>query len=137
MSSLTLNAFDNPVAQEWVADFLAEKDFYMIEEVLTSVVDVQEGYLEQADAQRAMAALEILAGAMLRPTAEYLENTVLAKWVQKKAPDIDREFVRLAHKALSRIVSADSELREAWEDSDDLDSWLSYVYDLRDRLTRQ
>jgi hypothetical protein len=135
MSSWTLDAFDNPAARDWVAEIVHTRDLSLVEEALTLVVDTADAYLEKDDAERAMAALEVLAAVLSRPSSLFLDQNELVKWLAIVKPSADIEMIRLGRKALVRILASDSELREHWEDSDEFDAWLAEVYELRERVS--
>jgi hypothetical protein len=134
MSSWTLDPFDPAPAREWVADLMQSTDCTPVEEALELVVDTAEGYLEKADGERALASMELVAAAMLRPCGALAENPALGAWVRANMEMPDIALVRLARRASARLLGEDSELREFWEDSDDFDAWLADIYDLRERL---
>lgn len=134
MSSWTLDAFDNPTARDWVPEVVTTSDFSLLEEALDLVVDSADGYLEKADAERAMVAMETIAAALSHPCTAFTDQPALVQWLARVHQDVDADLIRLARRALIRIVGEDSELREYWEDTDKFDAWLAEVYELRERL---
>lgn len=135
MSAWTLDAFDNPAAREWVAELILTSNSDLLAEAFDTVVATRDAYLEKCDAERGMAALEVLAALLQRPGPTFSEQKQLSQWMVRYRPEADSELLQMGRRTLVRILDDDSELREYWEDTDDFDAWLAEVYELRERLT--
>jgi hypothetical protein len=110
----------------------AAEDEARVRAAITAVVG-GDGYLDQDEANEALAAAEVIAAAAGRPLAgedpsasEYLET------VAGRSPGL-AQLAGTALPALDRVTADESELRELWEEGDAA-HWLAAVDDLRDRL---
>jgi MoxR-like ATPase len=132
MGAWAHGSFDNDDALDLVDDFKAAKTWYPAFEVITSVIEAEDGYLEAPIASKALAAAEVIAAALGRPAIKVPEE--LASWVaSSKAPN--RELVEKARRAVERVLR-DSELKELWDESSDSALWHQEVEGLLLRLSR-
>jgi len=90
-------------------------------------------YLEAPEAQRAIAAAELVAAAMGRPAALPAEIDVEANPFIKRMVSGLGDLRMMAIAAVDRVLADKSELKELWEE-DDASAWLAAVNDLRHRL---
>lgn len=134
MSSWTLDAFNSPAAQEWIEEAILTNDSSAIEEAIFMVLDNGDAYLELAEAQTALAAIETVAAILGRPSASFSEQPELVRWLARVRPDGGAALAIEGRRVLVRILATESELREYWEDTDEFDAWLASIYDLRERL---
>ena len=124
--------FENDTALDWVYDLEKSKD----EKILWNAIEavMSEDYVDSDIAVEALAALEVAAGLQGRQSTDLPEE--VEKWLSKhdsiKLPD---NFYGRANDALEKIISAESELKDLWEESDSLDEWLTEVINLRERIS--
>jgi hypothetical protein len=122
-------SFENDDAGDWAFD-LEEEGVKIIESALNAVAS--EDYVEAPECSCAIAAAEVVAAAVGRPTSadtcDEVEQFLAGK------PAIGQDLVDLAKKAMARVLADDSELRELWEESDSFDEWKAIVTDLQARL---
>src|SRR5688572_24347601 len=88
-------------------------------------------YIEAPECSTALAAAEVIAALSGRPP-ELLPEEIVA-WVRTNSVAVDKDLVSMALKAIHRIET-DSELKELWEESDELASWLATLKNLKERL---
>jgi hypothetical protein len=113
--------FDNDTAADWAGDF-EEADVAarpaMIRDALAAAADAED-YLDADDAMAALAAAALVSAAQPNgpqpddnygPDAAALEGLVL-----------DDGLRALADRAVTRVLGADSEWRELWEDAGEFD----------------
>jgi hypothetical protein len=90
------------------------------------------GTLDAPASEASLVAAEMVAAARGAPDPGM--PPALARWVQKEAPALGEDDVRLALAACERVL-ADSELRELWaEDDAQLAAWTAAVTGLVERL---
>ena len=133
MGAWGFGSFDNDDAADFLAEVTASGDVSLLREVIANVLSSTE-YVEAPDACQAIVAAEAVAAALGRPTAAAQQEESLGAWVKRIRPDVDATLVAEARDALSRILAANSELRELWEDSDDFAEWRASVAELRQQL---
>lgn len=126
--------FCNDSANDWAYGLEEHTDFSLVVEAIQNVLATGDDYLDADLAEEAIAAAEVLATSIGRGTQRdgYTKKveTWLASITAKPAPGL----LTAAQHALARILDADSELRELWEESDDFASWESSVKALQAAL---
>lgn len=132
MGAWGFGSFDNDDAADFLADVAESGDLSLIREVLDNVLTSTE-YVEAPDASQAIAAAEILAFAIGRPTPAAQQEQALEQWISRLRPSVEPALVTQARDALVRILAPNSELRELWEDADEFSDWRATV----DELARQ
>jgi hypothetical protein len=91
------------------------------------------GTLDAPASEASLVAAEMVAAARGAPDPGM--PPALARWVQKEAPALGEDDVRLALAACERVL-ADSELRQLWsEDEQQLAAWTAAVAGLVERLS--
>jgi hypothetical protein len=126
-------SFDNDDAADFLADVTDGSDLALVREIFATVLGAEE-YLEAPDASQAIAAAEIVAAAVGRPTPAAQEEEELSEWLARVRPPVEPDLIKQAVQVLDRIVGENSELRELWEESDELSEWEATVVTLRSRL---
>ncbi len=130
MSAWGFGHFENDEAMDWTADLIDIGD-ELINEAFDRVAELQKDYLESDVCSFALAAAEVVAALNGKPGADLPEE--LVAWVQGR-PAPTGEILSAARKAVA-AVEKESELRDVWEDSEQLDDWLPRVADLARRLS--
>jgi len=129
MSAWGTGSFENDDAADWVYELEESSGTDAVEAALEAIDP--DDYPEAPDCNVAIAAAEVIAALRGHPL-ESLPAEVAA-WVDENETDIDSDLVALALTAIQRIES-DSELKELWNDADELDSWSDALRDLESRL---
>ena len=123
-------AFDNDDASDWVYEL--EKDgIGAVEAALTEALG--PGELETPADVNAIAAGEVIAVALGRPSADLLREDILGL-ANGLAASVTPEHATRARTAVERVL-AGSEIAELWGESDDEDEWRGLVQDLIQRLS--
>ncbi|NZA25818.1 DUF4259 domain-containing protein [Luteimonas sp. SJ-92] len=133
MGTWANDSFGNDDAADWLDELTDRNDLGLVRETVARVLTA-EGYLEAPDAAEALAACEVLAAARGRPTAAAQDEDALMDWLARVEPVVDDALVAQAVQAIDRILGADSELRELWEESGGLEDWQGEVRALRGNL---
>jgi hypothetical protein len=128
-----IDSFGNDDAADWLCDLVEQNDLGFIQETIKRVLDI-DSYLEAPDAAQALAAVEVVAAALGRPTTAGQAEESLAEWVARVKPVPDLSLVSQASAAIDRILGPESELRELWEESGEFEKWEANVTDLRSKL---
>lgn len=127
MGTWSHEPFGNDDAIDWSYGLQDTKDFSLIEQAIQRVLDCGPEYLDADTAVQAVAAAEIIAKALGRGTQSDSYTEEVDAWLKSVSSVPTPDLRSRAHQALSRILGPDSELKELWEESEDLESWESSV----------
>ncbi|SKA92983.1 protein of unknown function [Prosthecobacter debontii] len=140
MGAWGIKTFENDGALDWLGDFRdapSEAKFRQ-----TFAPQPPKGFLSklfgggssasppELDGEDVLAAAEILATLRGHPAVDAMED--LADLPDIKVTD---EIVALAIQAIDSVMTS-SDLKDCWEDTDDFESWVETVKDIRARLSR-
>lgn len=129
-----VGSFQNPDAQGWVAELVASDGADM---VLSAIDDVNEGDpggpVGAAEAAIAIAAAEVVAAARGKPRKDIPE--AVRSWTKAKHLAHHYDLGRRARLAVERVLE-DSELADAWTETEDADAWRADVEALLARLVK-
>lgn len=128
MGAWGFGAFENDTAMDWVGDLEDHDNHDILESAFLSVINVSVA--EMTECCEALAAAEVVA-ALHHAPSEQVPDEVL-DWIEKH-PDLTESLRDKAVQAIEAMLS-DSELRELWEEADDLDVWKDELEDLVVRL---
>lgn len=134
MGAWGIGSFDNDNACDWLLDLLDGEDLAPLRAAIMQVL-ADDDYLDSDVAVEALAAIEVLAATLGRPTAAIADEDDLQAWLARLRPQADTALVREALRAIDRILAPESELRELWEETEDYDDWRADVARLRSHLT--
>jgi len=124
-----IGSFDNDDAADWVYELEESGGADAISQALRAIGP--DGYLEAPDCSIALAAAEVLAALQGQPS-ESLPPEVIT-WVNDNPVEVDDDLLGLALMAIHRIET-ESELKDLWEESGELDEWAATLNDLKERL---
>ena len=134
MGTWGVNAFENDTALDWVWELEESEDLSVVVAALEGpLADDADEYLEAPVCEMALAAAEIVAALKGHPPEKLpLEAD---DWVKRNRGrlKVDQELIETAHDAIARVV-ADSELRELWDESEELAAWEKALESLQKRL---
>jgi hypothetical protein len=133
MGTWAIDSFGNDDAADWLCDLTEQGDLGFVLETIARVL-ATDGYLEAPEAARALAAIEVVAAAMGRPTESAQGQGDLMAWITKVKPVVDPLLISKATQAIDRILAPESELRELWEEVEEFGDWQKEVEGLRSRL---
>lgn len=134
MGTWSHEPFGNDSACDWAYDLVRSKDFTGVENAVQGVLDEGAGYLDADIAVESVAAAEVLAKALGRGTQTDAYTEQVDAWVASITTRPSPDLIARARAALARILGADSELRELWEESDAFDAWESSIKALQSAL---
>ena len=128
--------FENDTAADWVWELAESDDLTVVMDALEAPLsDDADEVLDAATCEAALAAAEIVAA--LKGHAPKAFPTEAREWVarHKAKVKVDQELIDTAHDTVAR-VAADSELRELWVESEEVETWDKVIQDLQKRLNQ-
>lgn len=138
MGAWGYGSFENDDALDWVFELEQSRDLSVIVSALNEIISGIGGYLDATDCANALAAAETVAALAGRPGPALPEE--ITHWVGERHAEspqgrliVDKAVTRQAQHAISAVLS-ESELKELWEETDDLERWKVTVTDLLERL---
>ncbi|WP_375417984.1 DUF4259 domain-containing protein [uncultured Hymenobacter sp.] len=127
--------FENDQALDFTDEFLENPSDAALVEALTLVAELSEEseYIESGEASTALAAAEIIAATVGKPSADFPEKLRTAANSLQTGANADVR--KLARKAVELILK-ESELKELWADAEDGEptEWQAVQQDLLARL---
>lgn len=135
MAAWGINNWENDDAVAWLEAFSEKQSIDKIERLFSDAIEEEEP--NERRGSHVLAAAELLAISQGNEPEEYDETLIddyeidlegVLEW-------IDADLINLAIHAVEKISEAeDSELRQLWEEVDELEHWLMVVGDLKKRL---
>lgn len=124
--------FDNDDAMEWIGGFGSD-GAASVQEALEAISELDPmDYVEADIAAHALAAAEVVAAARDGDTSRLPKDAVGS--LKENAAKIKAaKLLGTARKAVTRVLK-NSELREQWEESAEIDEWEDDVRELLERL---
>lgn len=133
MGAWGIGSFDNDHASDWLLDLIEGEDLAPMRAAIAQVL-AEDDYLDSDLAVEALAAIEVLAATLGRPTAAIQDETEFQAWLAELQLQGDPSLVPEALRALERILAPESELRELWEETEDYEDWCADVARLRSHV---
>ncbi|MBW4463314.1 MAG: DUF4259 domain-containing protein [Nodosilinea sp. WJT8-NPBG4] len=133
MGTWSMDAFGNDDAADWAFELAESNDLSLVEAAIDGAL-AENDYLDAPDAAIALAAIEVIA----RLNGNWGDRNAYTEpvdaWVAQANVQMEPELLVWARAAIDRILSADSEMLELWQDSGDYEAWLESVENLRSRI---
>lgn len=129
MGAWGYGSFENDDAMDWVTSLRKSEGLSVLERAFRVIIDAGDEYLEIQDCSNAVAAGEVVAYLLGRPSDKV--PATVAVWAEGK-PKINQSLIEHA-KAAIKIVMNSSELQEVWADSGSPE-WVDACEDLLQRL---
>ena len=124
--------FENDEALDWVFTLEEVEDLSAVKDALDAVQYSEEDYLDAWECSIALAAVEVLAALLGRPSEDLPEE--VGAWVQAhRHLEVNRTLISEAENVISAVLQG-SELQDLWEETDEYSDWQAVVGDLRHRL---
>ncbi len=125
-------AFDNDAAKLFIQEVL-EDGAFALQEAFEVVLDPDTDFVAEDEGARAVAAAEVLA-AHLTGDLEPIFDAALRDWLENLESGELEPMRELAGEALERVAGPDSDLPDAWTDTEDGEVWFGNVARLREVL---
>jgi hypothetical protein len=137
MGTWAADAFGNDYAQDWAQDLHETSNMDAVEDTLNTALDKAPANSDAPFAAEALVAIEVLARLQGSGGARSDDSAAVDEWVEARKPKAKprADLAGKAGRAIDRILSEESELRQLWQDSDHYEAWRAAVEDLRTRLT--
>ena len=136
MGTWAVDAFGNDYAQDWAEDLRETSNLDAVEDTLDTALDTSTGELEAPFAAEALVAIEVLARLQGKGGERSDDSAAIDDWVdaRKAKARVRADLADKAGRAIERILSEQSELRELWAESEHYAEWRASVEDLRGRI---
>lgn len=136
MGTWAVDAFGNDYAQDWAEDLRETSNLDAVEDTLDTALDTSTGELEAPFAAEALVAIEVLARLQGKGGERSDDSAAVDDWVdaRKAKARVRADLADKAGRAIERILSEQSELRELWAESEHYAEWRASVEDLRGRI---
>ena len=134
MGAWSHEPFGNDTATDWAYELEDCPDLSHIERALDRVLQCGDEYLEATEAEEAVAAVEVIAQLLGRPTQTDAYTEKVKEWAGQTSAKPNEALKGKARQVLTRVAGDNSELQELWSESDDAESWLTSLQRLRDAL---
>lgn len=131
MGAWGIGSFENDDALDWVGALEGYDGLATVRATLKKVAETTD-YLEAPEGSEALAGAEVVAAISGQPGGAVPEAVQRLIDTQVTILQSDRD---LARKAVDRVLAADSELAELWDESGEAEAWRAGVAELRGRLT--
>jgi hypothetical protein len=122
--------FDNDSALDWLMDFAEEPALSKINSALNIVAD-NDGYADALDCEEALAAAEVIALLLKSGASDFPEEEITT--IKNCGIVVDSKLKSEALEAIKKII-LNSELKDIWEETDEVNHWLKVVSGLESRL---
>jgi Domain of unknown function (DUF4259) len=126
--------FDNDTACDWAYGLEETSDLSLIESTLDKVIKIGAEYLDDSEAEEALAAAETVARLKGNWGIRDSYTETMDKWVETTRLIPPQALIEKALKAIERALSGPSELLELWGEVEDFPAWEESVKDLSNRL---
>ena len=129
-----VGSFQNADAQAWVAELVESDGADLVEAALDDVTEGDpDALIGATEAAIAIAAAEVVAAARGKPRKDIPEP--VRSWTKAKHLAHHYDLGRRARLAVERVLT-DSELAEAWDETEDAEAWRADVAALLARLVK-
>lgn len=128
-------AFGNDTACDWLAELVETSDLAMIKDAFDTVLGAGDESVEMQAGEEAIAAADVVAWIYGRAGTADDSGDRIEEWINEYELEVSEALVKKARRVVDRVFNSPSELREAWEESDEFDSWREALTGLKDRLS--
>ncbi|NVD69627.1 DUF4259 domain-containing protein [Duganella sp. BJB1802] len=137
MGTWAVDAFGNDYAQDWAEDLAQTSSLEAVENTLDVALEHPGEVLEAPFAAEALVAVEVLARLQGKGGERGEDSAAVDEWVdaRKAKARVRADLADKAGRAIERILSDRSELRELWADSEHYADWRASVEALRARIS--
>lgn len=126
--------FGNDAACDWAFGLDDVNDLSLVHETFEAVLNADD-FLDSDIACEGLAACEVVARLKGNWGVRNSYSEDVDKWVIAHPIKPPETLVKTALAVIDRVLAANSELREIWEDANATE-WLAAVADLRERVSR-
>ena len=134
MGAWSADVFGNDDACDWAFGLGDANDLSLIESTLDTVLSHGTEYVEAPEASEALAAIEVIARLQGNWGERNPYTEPVDEWVEKTKLQPSAALAKKAHQVIERILAENSELKELWQESDEFETWLAFVAELKSRV---
>ena len=134
MDAWDADAFGNDSANDWLAEVVETSDLGMIHEAFDAVLGAGDESIELQPGEEAIAAAEVVAWLSGHPGKSGDQSDKIEGWMDDNELEFTEGLAKKAKRSIDRVFNNPSELREAWEESEDFDDWKAELAKLKERL---
>ena len=135
MDAWDASAFGNDSAADWLAEVVDTSDLGMIHEAFDAVLGAGDDLIEIQAGEEAIAAADVVAWLSGHSGSNGDHADQIEGWLDNHELEFTEELAMKAKRSIDRIFNRPSELREAWEESEDFDEWKKELAKLKERLS--
>lgn len=125
-----VRSFANEGAHDWLRELLKSVSGDLVKQALHDV-DTADSFIDSQDAERAVAAAEVVAASRGFPSDDLPDEATL--WIKAKRYQAPDAIVSKAIAVIDKILKR-SELKDVWEDTEAGPQWRKILVDLTRRL---
>lgn len=133
MGAWAEDTFGNDTACDWKHTFLEAPGLEPLREAIDAVLR-ENDYLDGDLACECLAACEVIARLQGRWGVRNTYSRKLDEWIETNPIAVPDRLKADADEAIERILGADSELQQLWDDGGRNENWHRAVDDLRERV---
>ena len=126
--------FENDTACDFAAEVVNGAGLQALVQALDRVLIPAKDCLLARDADRGLAAAEIVARLNGSPGEQTAYTAEIDTWIEGSSTPISDELLEKARRAIARILTEPSELVELWTESEYFDDWKRHVAEVSKRL---
>ncbi|MDP3585788.1 MAG: DUF4259 domain-containing protein [Thiobacillus sp.] len=134
MGAWSADVFGNDDACDWAFGLEDANDLSLVESTLETVLSQGTEYVEAPEASEALAAIEAIARLQGNWGERNPYTEPVDEWVEKTKLQPSAALAKKAHLVIERILAENSELKELWQESDEFETWLAFVAELKSRV---
>ena len=132
MGAWDATSFGNDAANDWAYDLRDSNDLSFINATLQNLLIAGDADIGTRDSEKAIAAAEVVAWLLGRPSATNAYTQKVATWVATHPIQPPPATIQKALAVLDRVECEPSSLLELWDGDSD---WVAAIAALRTRLS--
>lgn len=123
--------FENDTACDWFECLERDRNLQIVEYALGAVLSRRTLNIRADDAEKALAACEVIACVQGDSGERSVHAAKLESWVASHKPEVSPRLARMAVAAIGFILSEPSGIYNTWYSDDDFVAWKSNVEKLK------
>jgi Domain of unknown function (DUF4259) len=133
MGAWSKDSFGNDTANDWAYDLIETANLNVVRKTIQRVLDSGHEYLKARDAEKVIAAVEVIARLQGNFGKRDAYTEKVDNWVKTHPQPPPSDLIMSGSQALDRVLQPPSELLELWQESDEFEGWKNSVLDLKRR----
>ncbi len=133
MGAWAEDTFGNDAACDWINTFLDDPGLPTVRSAIEAALEADD-YLDSDEACDCLAACEVIARLQGKWGLRNIYSEELDEWIEANPTEVPDDLKAAADSAIERILAADSELSELWDEDGRNEDWHNAINDLRERI---